>query len=105
MRPLATIAVGVVIERRKALSQWVDFLWRPLSVLHGEPQAQPWTTLEADADKATFYAGAATIELHRAHTGFYRDNLASGAPALWVAMAPTESDPPFRIAAVTADPA
>lgn len=102
--PLATIAVGVVIERRKATSQWVDHLWRPVAVLHGEPNAAPWTPLTTDGDIATFYAGPAVVELHRSETGYYRDNLASGRPALWVAMAPTDSEPPYRIVAVTADP-
>ena len=52
-----------------------------------------------------FYAGQAVIELHRTETTNYRDNLASGAPALWVAMRPAASDPPYEILAVTADPA
>src|SRR5262245_17525149 len=102
--PLATIPVGVVVERRKAASQWADWLWRPAAVLHGEPQAQPWTPLTAESDATMFYAGSATIALHRPETGYYRDNLASGAPSLWVALSPTEADPPYRIVAVTADP-
>jgi hypothetical protein len=102
--PLATIPVGVVIERRKAMSQWVDYLWRPVAVLHGEPQAQPWTPLSSEGDVTTFYAGAATVELHRPETGYYRDNLATGAPSLWVALAPTDADPPYKVVAVTADP-
>jgi hypothetical protein len=102
--PLATIAVGVVIERRKATSQWVDYLWRAAAVLHGEPEAKPWTPLAVEGDATTFYAGPATIELHRSETGYYRDNLASGAPSLWVALAPTDADPPYKVLAVTADP-
>jgi hypothetical protein len=102
--PLATIAVGVVIERRKATSQWVDYLWRPAAVLHGEPEAKPWTPLAVEGDATMFYAGPATIELHRSETGYYRDNLATGAPALWVALAPTDADPPYQVVVVTADP-
>jgi len=102
--PLATIPVGVVIERRKAASQWADWLWRAAAVLHGEPQAKPWTPLTADGDVTTFYAGPAAIALHRPETGYYRDNLASGAPSLWVALAPTDADPPYKVIAVTADP-
>jgi hypothetical protein len=102
--PLATIPVGIVVERRKAASPWIDWVWRPSAVLQGEPQAEPWTPLTTTGDIATFYAGAAAIELHRSATGYYRDNLASGAPALWVALAPTDADPPYAIVAVTADP-
>ena len=102
---LACITVGVVVERRKAISAWVDFLWRPVSVFVGSPSAAPWTPLAAEAETTLFFAGEAVIELHRTETINYRDNLASGAPALWVALQPVASERPFEILAVTADPA
>lgn len=105
INPLARIPVGVVVERRKAKSPWIDFTWRPVTVLAGAPDALPWTRLSEDTDAATFYAGAAQIELHRTETGNYRDNIASGTPLLWVALRPTGSDPPYALFAVTADPA
>jgi hypothetical protein len=100
----AKIAVGVVVERRKAQSPWIDFTWQPVTVLSGEPEAAPWTLLSQEGDRATFYAGAAEIELHRTETSNYRDNLGSGAPMLWVALRPTGVEPPYEIFAVTADP-
>lgn len=102
---LARIPVGVVAERRKAQSIWADFLWRPVSVFAGITSATPWTPLQAEAEPALFFAGEATIELHRTETTNYRDNLASAAPALWVVMRPAASDPPYQLLAVTADPA
>jgi hypothetical protein len=102
---LACITVGVVVERRKAISAWVDFLWRPVSVFVGSPSAAPWTPLAAEAETTLFFAGQAVIELHRTETINYRDNLASGAPALWVALQPVASERPYEILAVTADPA
>ena len=86
---LARIAVGVVVERRKARSMWVDFLWRPVSVFVGNPSAAPWTRIETEREATLFYAGQAVIELHRTETTNYRNNLASGAPALWVALHPS----------------
>jgi hypothetical protein len=102
---LARIAVGVFVERRKARSMWVDCLWRPVTVLAGIPPLAPWTPLGTEAETSLLYAGEAVIELHRTETTNYRDNLASGAPTLWVAMSPTASDPPYQLLAVTADPA
>lgn len=102
---LGQIPVGVVVERRKAKSMWVDFLWRPVSVLVGVPSAAPWTPLDTEAETTLFFAGEAVIELHRTETTNYRDNLASGAPALWVALRPVASERPYEILAVTADPA
>ena len=101
---LGKIAVGVVVERRKAQSAWIDFTWKPTAVLSGVPDAAPWTKLSEEGDGATFYAGAAEVELHRTETSNYRDNLASGTPMLWVALRPTGVDPPYEIFAVTADP-
>jgi hypothetical protein len=103
--PLFRIPVGVVVARRKAASQWIDFTWAPLAVLHGIPEAEPWTVLSRDDETTTFYAGSTEVELYRSETGYYRDNLATGAPSLWVIMAATEADPPYRLVAVTADPA
>jgi hypothetical protein len=102
--PLTRIPVGVVIERRKAASPWIDFTWRPAVVLPGQPDAAPWTVLASEADAVTFYAGATDIALYRTETGLYRDNLASGAPSLWVALRPTGTEPPYDLLAVTADP-
>jgi hypothetical protein len=102
--PHARIAVGVVVERRKAASRWIDFVWRPVTVLAGQPDAAPWTVLSADADTTSFYVGTAEVALYPGETGNYRDNLATGAPCLWVALRPTGVEPPYDIVAVTADP-
>jgi Protein of unknown function (DUF3305) len=105
---LARIVVGVVVERRKAKSPWLDFLWLPVSVLVGTPSAAPWTRIGEEGEATTFYAGEATIDLHRTETANYRQNLASGKPALWVVLRPKAGDsagPALDILTVTADPA
>ena len=102
---LKSIMVGVVVERYKATSAWIDYIWRPVAVLPGEPDAKPWTMLGETKESATFYAGPALIELHRTETTNYRDNLFSGSPGLWVVLRQTESEPPYKVFTVTADPA
>jgi Protein of unknown function (DUF3305) len=102
---LERIPVGVVVERRRGKSAWAGFLWRPVSVFAGSPSTAPWTELDAIGELTLFYAGEATIELHRTETTNYRDNLASGAPSLWVNLRPTSSELPYELLAVTADPA
>ena len=97
----------MVVERRKARSPWLDFLWRPISVLVGTPSATPWTEIGEEGDATTFYAGEAAIELHRTETANYRQNLASGTPALWIVLRPrlaNSAGPAFDILMVTADP-
>jgi hypothetical protein len=102
---LLSIPVGVVVERHKATSPWLDYLWRPATVLPGVPSAVPWTLLSTDGDKATFYGGPATIELHRTETANYIGNLDSDHPLLWVVLRQTGRDPPVEVQSVTADPA
>jgi hypothetical protein len=99
------IEVGVVVERHKAASQWVDYVWRPISVLAGVPVAEPWTELASTSETTTYYAGAAVIELHKSETTNYRANLATGLPGLWVVLRPTGAEPPYKVFTVTADPA
>lgn len=103
--PLVRIPVGVVIERRKATSQWIDFVWRPIGVLPDEPDMAPWTPLREDGDAKSFYVGSATVDLYRSESSRYRENLMTGAPGIWIALSPSEDEHPYIIAAVTADPA
>ena len=100
-----SIPIGVVVERRKADSQWADLLWRPIAVLAGLPDAAAWTVLSQEGDIVTYYAGPAEIVLHRSEAENYRRNLASGAPSVWVALTASEGAQPYEVAAVTADPA
>jgi len=104
MTPLASIPVGVVVERRKAMSPWIDFVWRPIAVLPGLPETEPWTQLDAGADIATFYVGSAVVALFRSEAPRYHENLTSGVPLLWVVLRPTDIEPPYEIVGVTADP-
>jgi len=103
--PLLVIPVGVLVERSKSSNPWAEFYWRATGVLAGQPDTPAWTLLSDDGQRATFYAGTADVALYTTETGFYRDNLNSGAPGLWVALRAANGDPPFTVAAVTADPA
>ena len=105
MSALKSIPVGVIVERVKAESPWIDWIWRPTAVLAGEPAAPPWTKIAEAGDRTAFYAGTAWIELYRSETANYRDNLATGSPMLWVVLRETGAEPPYSVYTVTADPA
>lgn len=103
-KPLVTIPVGVVVERLKAQSQWVDYIWQPANVLEGIPGIAAWTQLEGNDERALFYAGSAEIGLHAGDAVHYRENLATGYPKLWIILRPTGVEPPLELVMVTADP-
>ncbi len=100
----ANFTVGVVLERRPAVTQWADVVWRALAVLPGVPDLAPGTKLWANDGGEQFFAGAFDVDLHRTDTPTYRDNLATSAPLVWVILRPNESAMP-HVAAVTVDPA
>lgn len=97
--------VGVIVERRRLKSMWADHAWMPVVVLPGAPAAAPWTVIEETADVTRYYAGEAELEFYSSDTTFYRDNLHSGAPLLWVALTASDSYPGVALKTVTADPA
>ena len=63
-----------------------------------------WTPLGRTAQCVRYYAGEAAIHLYSTETANYRDNLASGAPKLWVVLRPVGPEPPVEVPLVTADP-
>jgi hypothetical protein len=100
------LVVGVVIERRLSTGTWGDEVsWRPVAILPGAPDVAPWTRLGGGGAVTRYFAGAATIDLFSTDTGQYRENLATGAPLLWVVIRASTPEPPAEIALVTADPA
>ena len=103
--PLLRIPVGVVVERRKAASPWIDFVWRAVGVLPDEPDMRPWTVLREQDESVLYYADSGTVDLYRTETELYRDNIDSGSPSIWVVLSPSEGVWPYAVAAVTADPA
>jgi Protein of unknown function (DUF3305) len=103
--PLLRIPVGVVVERRKTASPWIDFIWCGTCVLPDEPEMMPWTVIREQEGTTLFYAGSATVDLYHSETARYRDNLATGAPTVWIVLSPSEGAWPYAVSAVTADPA
>jgi hypothetical protein len=101
--PLAQITLGVIVTRRKAASQWIDYTWQPTAFLLGQPETPAWTRLSDNGETATFYAGSAVLELFRGEAGSYRDNLA-GDNSLWAILRPAAGEFPYELAKVTADP-
>jgi hypothetical protein len=74
-------------------------------VLPDEPEMKPWTVIREEEARTLFYAGSATVDLYRSETARYRDNLATGAPSLWIVLTPSEGTWPYAVSAVTADSA
>ena len=94
--------IGVIVARKKLNSPWADHVWLPHAVLPAVPAAKPWTSLGMSGELHLFYAGSCEVALHSAQSAYYRDNLASGRPSLWVSLQTSGND--CAVLRVTADP-
>ncbi|QLP97998.1 MAG: DUF3305 domain-containing protein [Rhodoblastus sp.] len=83
-----TRMVGVVVGRRKATSEWASdpFVVTPHAVLSQAPALASGAPLGQVGALDLIYLGSAELALWSGETGHYRDNLATGAPRLWVAL-------------------
>ncbi|HEX7790293.1 MAG TPA: DUF3305 domain-containing protein [Afipia sp.] len=96
--------VGVVLRRRTIDNPWIDHMWSPVTILEQVPATAPWTVLSREGDATMYYAGCATIELFSTDTASYRDNLADGAPQIWVALRRQDGGSELELTKVTVDP-
>lgn len=111
MSAAASIQVGVVIAREDVDSQWEDYTWRPVGVLHGEPELEPWQELRQGPGWVHFYAGTYTIDLFRKETEEYIFNLDGREPVIYVVLSEPDhegeeegSECPYVVHLVTASP-
>ena len=85
---LVSLPVGVIVERRKAESPWLDYTWSVVDVC----QARRRRSLDPcwiESGHQPFLLGSSYIHLHRMEASNYRDNLLSGSPSLWVVLRST----------------
>lgn len=102
--PTFAVDIGVVLECRKAKSPWLDMIWEAHAVLPEPATAEPGASLGLNGDGMLVYGGAATLEVHTVETQFYRDNIVSGDPRIWVVLRPQPEDARPEIVKVTCDP-
>ncbi len=98
------ILVGVLAERRPAVTKWAEEVWRVVGVLEEAPPVEPWTLLREEAGRALFFAGSAEVELHPTDTANYKHNLEAAQPLVWVVLRQAETPAGFRLQTVTVDP-
>jgi hypothetical protein len=95
--------VGIVLARRAVDNPWIDHIWTPHGVLFPAPEAASGALLSDEAGVKLVYAGVASVQLYVPETANYRDNLADGAPRLWISARTNEGGTPDVLRA-TADP-
>lgn len=102
MSPEVAIEVAILAERRPGVTIWQSHVWRAIAVLEQAPPVPAWTMLRAEGGREVFFAGTATVTLHRTDTPNYKDNLEAADPLIWVVLRDTPGG--MTIQAVTVDP-
>jgi Protein of unknown function (DUF3305) len=102
--PTMAMQVGIVLEKRKARSVWLDVIWEAHAVLPEPAAAEPGAPLGRDGEGALFYGGSALLEAHTSETAYYRDNITSGKPQLWIVLRAQAGDGLPEVVKVTCDP-
>ena len=105
MNKVETMPIGVIVEKRKATSPWLDAVWKPVEVIAGRPETADWTEMRAGEQARLFYAGTAPLELHRKDAEAYHINLENREPVVYVVLEEAEDGPAgLRLARVSAAP-
>lgn len=96
--------IGVVLRRSPVDHPWQDHVWSPEAALAQAPEAETGAALGRDGQAELFYGGAVTLDLYSSDTAFYRENLLTGEPKIWIALKRDEDSVDMSVMLATADP-
>ena len=102
--PKEVFKLAVLAQVRPPVTQWGGRIVRPTAVLAQVPATAPQTKLREEHGVEIWYLGACDVTLHSGDTGYYRDNLASGRPSVWVALPEADEGASAKVQLVTVDP-
>ncbi len=80
------IPVGVIAEKRKAISQWADDYWVPSAIFEGAAAQKPGEVIRQEEKKTVYFMGFAEIFCHATETESYVHNFDSRDPAVYVVL-------------------
>lgn len=102
--PKEVFKLAVLAQSRPPVTQWGGRVVRPTAVFAIVPATAPGTRVSEENGVETWYLGASDVTLHSGDTGYYRDNLASGRPSVWVAVPEMSDGARATVHLVTVDP-
>lgn len=101
-----SLALGIVVEKRKSKHPWADWIWKPVAVfVHPTGMAEPVKELSRDDNCIRYHLGNLPLVLHRKDTEALRLNLMLDEPELYIVLRENEdisSEIPFLPYLVTA---
>lgn len=107
MKDEESLAVGIVLRRRRSNHPWQDVSWHLVGAVPGAPATGEWRVLRRSEAETDFLAPPLPLTLHRSETGGYLQNLAQQKPVIYVVLRRDdgEADHPLRPFHLTVCPA
>jgi len=99
--------LGVVVEKRKATSPWIDWVWKPVGILPGAGPRDDWLEIASGDGWTHYHAGTLSLTLHHTDAEAYMVNLVDKQPSIYTILRNDEdgdSARPYRAFMVTASP-
>ncbi len=81
-----TLPLGIVVEKRKSMHPWGDWIWKPVAVFTNAAEGVSWAELMRGEDFVRYHAGTLPLTLHRKDTEPLRHNLMLDQPELYVVL-------------------
>ena len=107
MARVASLMLGILVERRESVGAWQEWVWRPAAVIAWSRGNDRWRKLRDDGGLAVFHAGHLRLTLYGDETEAYRQNLERPRPELYVVLRsadPPDAKRPQQPVLVTASP-
>ncbi len=86
MERMASMPLGVVVERREIDNEWQDYEWRAVAVIPGAPEIDEPREISRGPGWVHYHATTLPLELHRKETTAYRTSLSDTRPVVHIVM-------------------
>ena len=84
--------VGIVLERRDADNQWIDYTWHAQSVIPGAAPVGEWVEIGKGEGWVQYHAATLDLELFRKETEGYKHNLSLEQPSVFIVLREGDED-------------
>lgn len=82
-----SMPLGVMVRRTPGVTRWAQWIWTPVAVVPGAPDAF-WKVMREDGDVVDYLAGVTELTLYRSDVEAYKVSLNMEMPSLWVILVP-----------------
>jgi Protein of unknown function (DUF3305) len=85
MRPLQTLPIAVIMQRRAAQHRWAEESWSAIAVMSDSGKLPREQALSADAERQSWLFTGLSLELFEDDNESYHENWAAPSPKVFIA--------------------